>query len=71
MAQLAAGQFEKIATGLYLEGLAVDYARDVIWYSDVIGGGIPGIKPDTILSAEVVRKRDHDYAPKTLPDVKN
>ena len=46
MAQLAAGQFEKIATGLYLEGLAVDYARDVIWYSDVIGGGIHGIKPD-------------------------
>jgi cyclophilin family peptidyl-prolyl cis-trans isomerase len=35
------------------------------------GRPIPGIKPDTILSAEVVRKRDHDYAPKTLPDVKN
>jgi cyclophilin family peptidyl-prolyl cis-trans isomerase len=34
------------------------------------GRPIPGIKPDTILSAEVVRKRDHDYAPKTLPDVK-
>lgn len=33
------------------------------------GRPIPGIKPDTILSAEVVRKRDHDYAPKTLPDV--
>ncbi len=34
------------------------------------GRPIPGIKPDTILTAEVVRKRDHDYAPKTLPDVK-
>ncbi len=34
------------------------------------GRPIPGIKPDTILGAEVVRKRDHDYAPKTLPDVK-
>ena len=46
MEQLAAGQFEKLASGLYLEGLAVDYARDVIWYSDVIGGGIHGIRPD-------------------------
>ncbi|MEI8318576.1 MAG: peptidylprolyl isomerase [Planctomycetia bacterium] len=34
------------------------------------GRPIPGIKPDTILEAEVVRKRPHEYAPKTLPDVK-
>lgn len=40
------GEFEKIAAGLYLEGLAVDHARNVIWYSDVIGGGIHGVKPD-------------------------
>ena len=40
------GEFEKIASGLYLEGLAVDHVRDVIWYSDVIGGGIHGVKPD-------------------------
>jgi sugar lactone lactonase YvrE len=39
-------QFEKIASGLYLEGLAVDHIRDVIWYSDVIGGGVHGVKPD-------------------------
>ena len=38
--------FEKIASGLYLEGLAYDFARDVIWYSDVIAGGIHGVKPD-------------------------
>lgn len=38
--------FEKIASGLYLEGLAVDHVRDVIWYSDVIAGGIHGVKPD-------------------------
>lgn len=38
--------FAKIASGLYLEGLAVDHARDVIWYSDVIGGGIHGVTPD-------------------------
>ena len=40
------GEFEAIAKGLYLEGLAVDYARNVIWYSDVIAGGIHGVKPD-------------------------
>jgi len=34
------------------------------------GRPIPGIKPDTILGAEVVRKRPHDYAPRTLPEVK-
>lgn len=40
------GEFVAIARGLYLEGLAVDYARDVIWYSDVIAGGIHGVRPD-------------------------
>jgi sugar lactone lactonase YvrE len=39
-------EFEKIASGLYLEGLAIDHERDVIWYSDVIAGGIHGVKPD-------------------------
>jgi len=38
--------FETIASGLYLEGLAVDHARGTIWYSDVIAGGIHGVKPD-------------------------
>jgi len=46
MAKLAVGQFEQIATGIYLEGLAVDYKRNVVWYSDVIAGGIHGVKPD-------------------------
>lgn len=40
------GEFEKIASGIYLEGLAIDHVRDVIWYSDVIAGGIHGVKPD-------------------------
>jgi sugar lactone lactonase YvrE len=40
------GEFVGIARGLYLEGLAVDYVRDVIWYSDVIAGGVHGVKPD-------------------------
>ncbi|MCW1427785.1 SMP-30/gluconolactonase/LRE family protein [Novosphingobium sp. JCM 18896] len=38
--------FTTIASGLYLEGLAVDHERDTIWYSDVIAGGIHGVKPD-------------------------
>jgi sugar lactone lactonase YvrE len=46
MTQPAPGEFDQLASGIYLEGLAVDHARDIIWYSDVIGGGIYGIKPD-------------------------
>ena len=46
MGELAIGAFEKVASGIYLEGLAVDYARDTIWYSDVIAGGIHGVRPD-------------------------
>lgn len=40
------GGFETVAAGIYLEGLAVDYARDAVWYSDVIGGGVHGIARD-------------------------
>jgi sugar lactone lactonase YvrE len=40
------GKLEPIAKGLYLEGLAVDYASGIVWYSDVIAGGIHGVKPD-------------------------
>jgi sugar lactone lactonase YvrE len=40
------GPFEQIATGVYLEGLAVDYARNAVWYSDVIKGGVHGVMPD-------------------------
>ncbi len=35
-----------IASGIYLEGLGIDHGSDVIWYSDVIAGGIHGVKPD-------------------------
>src|SRR5580700_3334271 len=38
-------EFEQIAKGFYLEGLAVDHARNVVWYSDVIGGGVHGVTP--------------------------
>ena len=46
MTEPAASGFEKIASGIYIEGLAVDYRRDIIWYSDVIKGGIHGVRPD-------------------------
>lgn len=35
--------YERLATGVYLEGLAVDYARGIVWYSDVIAGGVHGV----------------------------
>ncbi|MFT4025351.1 MAG: SMP-30/gluconolactonase/LRE family protein [Novosphingobium sp.] len=38
--------YEKLASGIYLEGLAVDYARDTVWYSDVIAGGLHGVARD-------------------------
>lgn len=37
--------YERVATGVYLEGLAADYARGLVWYSDVIAGGIHGVGP--------------------------
>jgi sugar lactone lactonase YvrE len=46
MSQLSPGEYTTLAGGVYLEGLAVDPERGVIWYSDVIGGGIHGVKPD-------------------------
>lgn len=44
--QAATAAFSRIASGIYLEGLAIDHVRDVIWFSDVIGGGIHGVSPD-------------------------
>jgi hypothetical protein len=32
------------------------------------GQPLPGIQPDTIVKATVLRKRDHAYEPKTVPD---
>jgi sugar lactone lactonase YvrE len=46
MGQSAESAFVKVASGVYLEGLGVDLARDVVWYSDVIAGGLHGVKPD-------------------------
>ena len=46
MPEPAKRAFDKIASGLYLEGLAFDEPRGTLWYSDVIAGGIHGVKPD-------------------------
>lgn len=40
------GEFTEMARGIYLEGLAVDHKREVVWYSDVLAGGIHGVKFD-------------------------
>jgi cyclophilin family peptidyl-prolyl cis-trans isomerase len=32
------------------------------------GRSVPGVKPDKIVKAEMIRKRDHAYDPQTLPD---
>jgi len=46
MSDMLVEGFEPIAEGVYLEGLAVDQERGVIWYSDVIAGGIHGVTAD-------------------------
>ena len=46
MAELAVGEYAALAEGIYLEGLSVDHQRGVVWYSDVIAGGIHGVTPD-------------------------
>ena len=46
MTDAAEGKYRQLAEGVYLEGLSYDFTRAVIWYSDVIKGGIHGVKPD-------------------------
>ena len=45
-ADLAVGEYAALAEGIYLEGLSVDHVREVVWYSDVITGGVHGVKFD-------------------------
>ena len=40
------GECVEVVRGLYLEGLAIDPARDLVWYSDVIAGGVHAVRPD-------------------------
>ena len=43
---MASPEFTELARGFYLEGLAFDHARQAVWYSDVTGGGIHGVRLD-------------------------
>jgi sugar lactone lactonase YvrE len=46
MTDAVVADYVRLAEGVYLEGLSYDFGRDVIWYSDVIKGGIHGVRPD-------------------------
>lgn len=46
MTEQLVGEYTKLAEGIYLEGLAVDHVREVVWYSDVIKGGCHAVKFD-------------------------
>lgn len=46
MSKLTVGEFEKVASGIYLEGLAIDFTRGMVWHSDVIAGGVHGMMTD-------------------------
>jgi cyclophilin family peptidyl-prolyl cis-trans isomerase len=52
--------------GRVIEGF--DVLPKIMRTQDEQGRRVPGIKPDTIVKAEVLRKRNHAYEPKTLPD---
>ena len=40
MNQSVVSHFKQLASGIYLEGLAVDHRDGLVWYSDVLGGGV-------------------------------
>lgn len=43
MSEILLSSFHPLAEGAYLEGLAVDTARNLVWYSDVVSGGVYGV----------------------------
>lgn len=49
--------FEAVARGLYLEGLAVDQACGTVWYSDVIAGGVYGLAADGATASFATERR--------------
>jgi len=44
-----------------------DVLAKLVRTQDAQGRPVPGVEPDTIMKAEVLRKRDHSYAAETLP----
>jgi cyclophilin family peptidyl-prolyl cis-trans isomerase len=45
-----------------------DVLAKIVRTQDGEGRPVPGVEPDRIIRAEVLRKRDHPYEPQTLPD---
>jgi sugar lactone lactonase YvrE len=43
MSDILLSGFQPLAEGAYLEGLAIDSARSLVWYSDVVTGGVYGV----------------------------
>ena len=37
---------KKLGSGIYLEGMTIDHDRNIIWFSDAVGGGIHGVTID-------------------------
>ncbi|MFM7207533.1 MAG: peptidylprolyl isomerase [Planctomycetaceae bacterium] len=54
--------------GRVIEGFEV--LPRIMRTTDDQGRSLPGVQPDTITKAIVVRKRNHPYVPQTLPDPK-
>ena len=54
--------------GRVIEGFEV--LPRIMRTTDDQGRTLSGIQPDTIVKAEVVRKRNHPYVPKTLPETR-
>ena len=52
--------------GRVIEGF--DVLPRLIRTQDPEGRPVPGVNPDKITKAEVLRKRNHPYEPKKLPD---
>jgi cyclophilin family peptidyl-prolyl cis-trans isomerase len=55
--------------GRVIEGF--DVLAKLVRTTDDAGRPVAGIEPDKIVRAEVLRKRDHPYVPKTQPDAKS
>ncbi len=54
--------------GRVVEGF--DVLSKIMRTTDEQGRPVEGVPPDTIVKAEVVRKRNHPYVPKTQPDTR-
>ncbi len=46
MTDVSLKNLSPIAEGVYLEGLAIDEKRGLIWYSDVVAGGVHAVSSD-------------------------